>query len=100
LLFNALFLADIDFLPTANVADFYFETDDTPQRIFLLSQNKNYFAHTQSLKKRRQPLEAFLPEGVVKSERDGSIWKAFLPESTKENSINLSAIAETLRPSR
>jgi hypothetical protein len=93
-------IAAIEPLETAKVSDFYFETDDMPQRIFMLSQNKTYLASTQTLKKRRQPLEAFLPEGTAKSERDGSIWKAFLPESAKDNSVNFAAIAETFRPSR
>jgi hypothetical protein len=93
----------IPLLPTTHIQDFYFETETDaanknafPMRRFL--ENSEYLVQTQNLKKRRKPLEAFIPEGSTKSERDGSIWQAFLPENAKDS--NLASIADALRPSR
>jgi hypothetical protein len=93
----------IPLLPTTHIQDFYFETETDaadknafPMRRFL--ENSEYLVQTQNLKKRRKPLEAFIPEGTAKSEREGSIWQAFLPENAKDS--NLASITDALRPSR
>jgi hypothetical protein len=93
----------IPLLPTTHIQDFYFEIETDaanknafPMRRFL--ESSEYLVQNQNLKKRRKPLEAFIPEGSAKSERDGSIWQAFLPENAKDS--NLASITDALRPSR
>ena len=92
----------IESLPTVNVQDFYFETNEDYTQIPLFGRYEPvYLAQaTQNLKKHRPALNALLPEAARETAQDGSLWKAFLPEGAKENNTNLASIADAFRPSR